>query len=306
MLAPIVLFTYNRLHHTQKTVEALQNNKLANQSRLFIYSDQAQYDQDVVEVNKVRAYLNQISGFKKITKVFHDENKGLAASIMDGVSDVLKEYESVIVLEDDLETSPYFLTFMNKALDNYSHEEVWSVAGYTPKISIPKDYCYDTYLAHRNCSWGWATWKQNWEKTDWEVNDFDDFFVDKNKRSDFERGGNDLSIMLLKQQKKIIHSWSIRFNYAAFNNNLPSVYPTQSYVKNMGVDGSGTHMKKSGKYDSELNFSDNSNMLFAPSNIIDSRISVRFKKFYNTSLYRKAINWYYSRREVRSIKTKCR
>ena len=162
MLAPIVLFTFNRLVHTQKTIETLSNSELASQSHLFIYSDQARYSQDIEAVKSVREYLDQVSGFKKITKVYQDENIGLANSIIGGVSDVFNEYERVIVLEDDLETSPTFLRFMNQALDFYSPEQVWSIGGYSPRIQMPKDYKYDTYLAYRNCSWGSATWKQNW------------------------------------------------------------------------------------------------------------------------------------------------
>ncbi|GAF01756.1 glycosyltransferase [Saccharicrinis fermentans] len=300
-IAPIILFAYNRPAHTKRTVEALQKNDLAIQSDLYIYSDQAIDSKDVTAVEAVRKYVKTIRGFNRITYVYHAYNKGLAKSIIDGVSEVLQNYEKVIVLEDDLETSPTFLRYMNQALEFYSPEQVWSIGGYSPRIQIPQDYKYDTYLAYRNCSWGWATWKQNWEKTDWEVSDFNDFFKDQNQRTNFERGGNDLSMMLLKQQKRIIQSWSIRFNYAAYKNNLPSVYPTQSYIKNLGVDGSGTNMKKSSKYDSVLNVSKHVDFLFVPDHKFESSITDRFKKFYNTSLYRSVINWFKTQQAVRII-----
>ncbi len=301
-LAPIVLFTYNRPHHTRKTVEALLKNPLAFASHLYIFSDEAKAPEDQDAVHLVRTYLKNIRGFKSVTPVFHNQNKGLATSIIEGVSEVFKTYEKVIVLEDDLETSPHFLSYMNDALNYYVPNKIWSIAAYTPNIKIPIDYAYNTYLAHRNCSWGWATWKQNWESTDWDVKDFKDFFIDKNKRQQFERGGNDLSIMLLKQQQQIIHSWSVRFNYAAYINNLPSVYPTQSHINNMGTDGSGTNMKKSGKYDSELVSGASTDFIYCPDHFIYDEIGSSFKQFYNTSMYRRVINWYKTQRAIMRLK----
>ncbi len=291
MLAPIILFTYNRLDHTRKTVEALLKNELASQSDLYIFSDQAKSKDQETEVSRVRDFITHINGFKSITNILHPKNKGLATSIIQGVTEVLKKHDKVIVLEDDLETSPYFLNYMNEALTHYSPDNIWSIAGYTPNIKIPNNYNHSTYLAHRNCSWGWATWKQNWEKSDWVVSDFNAFFTDKNKRQEFERGGNDLSIMLLKQQQQLIHSWSIRFNYAAYKNNLPTVYPVKSFINNLGVDGSGTNMKKSGKYASKMQ-SNKNNLSYCPDTLFDEHIGSNFKCFYNTSLYRKLINWY--------------
>ena len=296
-LAPIVLFVYNRPIHTIKTVEALLKNNLASDSELYVFSDQAKTGKDVEAVKKTRTYVEQINGFKNVTCCFHPENKGLASSIIQGVSEVFEKHDKVIVLEDDLETSPNFLSFMNNALENYSPKNIWSIAGYSPNIKVPVGYKPDTYLAHRNCSWGWATWKQNWEKTDWNVCDFNEFIVNPQKRTCFERGGNDLSVMLLKQQQHVIDSWSIRFNYAAYKNNLPTVYPVKSFIKNTGVDGSGTNMKRSGKFDSKLNHTTTEYFDFCPGDFIDEQIAVEFRKFYNTSLYRKLINWY----KIRSV-----
>ncbi len=302
LLAPIVLFTYNRLDHTKQTIEALAKNILAAESELYVFSDGARSKEVEDEVQKVRAYLKSITGFKKVELIFSEQNKGLAHSIIDGVSRVLETYDRVIVLEDDLETSPYFLQFMNDALDYYKPRDIWSVAGYTPPIEIPKTYDYNTYQVHRNCSWGWATWKQNWQRTDWNVKDFQSFFKYKSNHEMFNRGGNDLSIMLLKQQLNIIHSWSIRFNYAAFKNNLPTVYPTVSLVKNQGVDGSGTNMKSSKKYHTELQQKPLNSSEFCPSDNIDKEIEQNFKGFYNTSTYRRMINYFKIKKYLMSLK----
>ncbi len=115
-LSPIVLFVYNRPWHTQKTIEALQKNELASESELFIYSDAAKNETAIHAVEKVRNYIKKTTGFKKITIIERDKNWGLANSIIDGVTTIVNQYEKIIVLEDDLLTSPYFLRFMNEAL----------------------------------------------------------------------------------------------------------------------------------------------------------------------------------------------
>lgn len=299
--APIALFTFNRIDHIKKTVESLLNNKGIAESDLYVFSDEGKNEKEKADVQQVRAYIDTVEGFNKIYKVYHAENQGLAQSIIHGVSDLFKRHDRIIVLEDDLQTTPWFLTFMNEALDFYSPDQLWSVAAYSPNIKIPEYYPFSTYLVHRNCSWGWATWKQNWEKVDWEVKDFNQFYTNKVKRKQFERGGNDLSIMLLKQQQQVIHSWSIRFNYAAYKNNLPTVYPVKSLVKNLGADGSGTNMKKSSKYQSDLQQDKIDKAYFCGGDSYDTIIENSFSKFYNTSVYRSLINVFKTHQAVRKI-----
>ncbi len=301
-LAPIAIFTYNRYSHLKKTIEALQRNYLAKESEVFIFSDGAKSEIDMPEVQKVRDYISYVNGFKNVNIVLQNSNLGLAQSIITGVSEIINRYGSIIVLEDDLETSPFYLDYMNSALHNYSADNIWSIAGYSPSIQIPESYTYETFLAFRNCSWGWATWKQNWNETDWNVKDFNEFFITKENRKRFEKGGNDLSIMLLKQMNNQINSWSIRFNYAGYKHNLPTVYPTNSFVRNIGVDGSGTNMKKSKKYQIHLSNHKIDMQQFSPDNNIDFEIISRFKSFYNTSIYRQTINWFKMKQAMYKIK----
>ena len=118
-LAPIVIFVYNRPNHTRQTVEALRKNELANESELFIYADAPKNENAVVKVNEVREYIKSVDGFKKVTIIHREKNWGLANSIIDGVTKIVNEYGKIIVLEDDLITSPNFLSFTNQALDFY-------------------------------------------------------------------------------------------------------------------------------------------------------------------------------------------
>jgi len=244
-LAPIVLFVYNRLDHTRQTVEALQKNELAKESELFIYCDNAKNEDARVKVDEVRAYVDRIDGFKKVTIIKREKNWGLADSIIDGVTKIVNEYGKIIVLEDDLVTSPYFLKFMNETLEIYEiREDIFSVTGFNyPKnvLNIPSYYKDELYLSYRCMSWSWGTWKDRWDKVDWNVKGFEQLKNDKIKIDKFNRGGQDLFPMLKSQIEGKIDSWAIRFCLAHSMNDSFCVYPVKSLVNNEGFDGSGVH-----------------------------------------------------------------
>ncbi|MBO9614038.1 MAG: glycosyltransferase [Dyadobacter sp.] len=253
-LAPIVLFCYNRPAHLQQTVESLRLNTLAQESELFIYSDGPKNDTDSQEVRKVREYIAGISGFRAIHIREAEKNKGLATSVIEGVSFVLSKYPKLIVLEDDMLSATDFLLFMNQALDIYAERaDIFSVTGYTPPIDVPEGYPHDLYLVPRASSWGWGTWAHKWAKADWQVRDFQSLKNNPEQRNAFNQGGDDLWPMLAKQQKGVINSWAIRWTYSQFQNNAYGLYPVHSKIKNIGTDGSGTNFTfKSGEYGHEM------------------------------------------------------
>ena len=173
MLAPIVLFVYNRADHFQKTFDALSKCPEAKDSDLFIFSDGPKNEAAAEKVQAVRQAIHdaESSGaFKSITIHESPVNCGLAQSIISGVTDVISQYGRIIVLEDDCMASPYLLSFMNRSLDAFENNpKIGSIAGYAPPIDFPNDYTDDTFLAWRSCSWGWATWKNRWQDIDWEL-----------------------------------------------------------------------------------------------------------------------------------------
>lgn len=121
--APIALFVYNRPQHTARTLKFLQQNELAAESRLFIFSDGAKTDADQEMVDKVRDLIKDADGFKSIEIIRRKENMGLANSIIAGVTKLVADYGQVIVFEDDLISSPYTLTYFNESLNRYRQEE---------------------------------------------------------------------------------------------------------------------------------------------------------------------------------------
>lgn len=280
-LSPIVLFVYNRPEHTQKTINALKRNKLAEESELFIFSDGEKTPSDKQKVQEVRKIINNINGFKNIKVFDYETNKGLANSVIDGVTKIISDYGKVIVLEDDLITSKNFLRYMNRTLNFYEdNKDIWSISGYNLPINIPDDYEHDVYLAYRAASWGWGTWKNRWDKIDWEIKDFDNFINDKSKQRLFNRGGSDMTRMLKNQINGEIDSWAIRWCYNQFKKNKYTIYPVKSKVKNIGMDGSGTHYKVSDKEQVKLD-SGKSKVKFTNNLELNNKILTEFKKYYD-------------------------
>ncbi|KOH46927.1 glycosyltransferase family 2 protein [Sunxiuqinia dokdonensis] len=262
MLAPICLFTYNRLAETQQTIEALQNNFLASESELFIFSDGPKNEASKPKVTEVRAFLHSVSGFKSVSLIEANENKGLARSIISGVSEIIKKYGKVIVLEDDLITSPNFLDFMNQALNFYrDHENIFSISGYSLDLPSLEGYEADYYLGYRASSWGWGTWLDRWEQIDWAVSDYKKFIFDPFEHIKFMRGGSDLPFMLWKQMNGKIDSWAIRWCFHQYRREQLTVFPSQSKVTSIGYGEEATHTKETNRFDTNLD--DGVNRLFS-------------------------------------------
>lgn len=276
--APICLFLYNRLEETKTSIEALKNNHLASESELYIFSDGWKNDASKEKIIQVREYIKSIDGFKKITIKESPLNKGLATSIIDGVSEVMNLYGSVIVLEDDLITSPNFLKFMNEGLNFYKdNSSIFSISGYSMDLPSLKKYDKDYYLGVRASSWGWATWSRSWIDIDWYIKDYKDFKHSFKAKKEFRKGGSDAPRMLANQMSKKIDSWAIRWCYNQFKRNQYTIFPTLSKVVSIGFGASATHTKQTKRFDTILDSSDQSSFVFDKTVITNKKLIKEFK-----------------------------
>lgn len=285
--SPIVLFIYKRPHHTRQTLDSLKSCIGAEHSDLIVYADGPKVNDDWDKIQESRSLFEDLGGFKGVRFIAHDENRGLARSIIEGVSDVLQHYGTAIVVEDDLITSRNFLLYMNRCLQNFRQQKhVVSISGYTPKIPFPHLSDDEIYLSLRPSPWGWATWQERWEQVDWNLEDFDTFIDDKDAIKAFNRGGDDLTRMLINQRKGVIDSWAIRWIYHHYKVKGFAICPRHSKVKNIGTDGTGTHhVKRTKKYDVSL---DGRDEIRIPHEIeVDENILEAFRAFYRYSFPKK-------------------
>ena len=249
--APILLFTYNRLAHTRRCVEALLNNSLASESELFIYSDAAKDETQQKAVEEVRQYIHTIRGFKDITITERDENWGLARSIIDGVTTQVNQYGKVIVLEDDLVVAPHFLQFMNDALETYKDEpQVGHIQAcdFTQDPTLP-----ETFLIRWTGSWGWGTWDRAWKHFNPNGKELLQELINRKLTYTFDFNGKyGYTRMLRRQIEGKNNSWAIRWNASLFLKGILSLNVGHSLVQNEGFDGSGTNCGGGGLYASQL------------------------------------------------------
>lgn len=243
--APICLFTYNRLFETKETINALRNNDLAKDSDLFIFSDGAKNIKSNKEVTLLRKFLKTIEGFKNVTIIEQNKNKGLAKSITDGVTQIVNEFEKVIVLEDDIVTSKGFLTYMNKSLNYYEKNlEVMQVSAFM--FPIESANLPDTFFYQANTCWGWGTWKAAWK----HYNNDTAFLLERIKTEKVSwkeynsMQGSEFQKQLLRNIKGTLNTWAVKWHTVIKLNKGKVLHPKESYVANIGFSGNGENCNK--------------------------------------------------------------
>ncbi|HHR6038929.1 TPA: hypothetical protein ACS70C_003348 [Providencia alcalifaciens] len=280
-LAPVVLFVYGRPIHTQRTIDALLKNPESKDTDLIVYSDGPKQHSDTEKVESVREIIKKTSGFKSINLIERAENLGLAENIIDGVTKVCEEYGKVIVLEDDIVTSPFFLNFMNSALNKYqSNEKVWHISGWNYPLKNTEELPETFFWRTMNC-WGWATWKDRWQYfekspqklvTSWSQETIQKFNLD---------GYHNFWSQVEENISGKLNTWAIFWYATIFSHEGLCLNPTTSFVANIGNDGSGENCGNIDIYKNKINQKKIS-LLASPSEENINIVSL-IKHFYETS-----------------------
>lgn len=286
---PVAAFVYNRLDKAREMLASLSTNYGSQDIQLYIFSDGPKDNEiDIEYVKAVREYIRKLNHFKNIEIIEADKNKGLAESIIKGVSYVLEQHETVVVLEDDLVLSSSALEYFNTLLKHYrTNRGVFSISGYSPPetmLQIPDDYEYSVYFIPRMQCWGWATWRDRWNQADWSMQDYDKFINSESQKKSYidTIGSVSLSVLdsYMKGEKDV---WACRWLYTHFKYHALCVCPVQSLVINTGNDGSGTNCGVSNTFsDQVINTKDSK--LYLPTNaFVDNRINSQIYSIYNPS-----------------------
>lgn len=239
--APVALFVYNRPEHTRRTIDALRANALAEATPLYVFSDAPRDEAARVGVQRVRDCIVGLQGFASVTVINREQNFGLANSIIDGVATLCERYGRVIVLEDDLLTSPHFLRYMNDGLDTWEHNErVLSICGYMYPVVFSGDA--PTFFLGAPHSWGWATWADRWALFEPDGAALLGQIEERGQCRAFDSSGPHSYLKMLKDQiAGRNNSWFIRWYASGFLRQKLSLYPAHSMVRNIGIDGTGVH-----------------------------------------------------------------
>lgn len=247
--APIVVFAYNRADKLENLLKSLEKNKNLDRMDLYIFVDipDKKKPRDIPlseQVIEYVTYYKTVSKFKSVKVEIAKKHKGLAESVISGVTKVINQYGKVIVLEDDLEVSVDFLDYMQRGLNFYKkNKKVWSLTAHCPLVKgVDKKYKKDVFLAPRAESLGWGTWKNRWDHVDWQVSSYSDFKKDFVGQALFRLGGSNVSKMLERRMtEKQYDSWAIIWTYQQFRERKYTVYPRESRVIHCGNDNRATH-----------------------------------------------------------------
>lgn len=239
--APVALFIYNRADHVRSTITSMQTCPGFTESPVYVFADGPRTEQDAPMVAEARAAAHHLLGNRAVF-VELETNQGLAASITNGVTELCDRYGKVIVVEDDLVVSPYFLTFLNDALRRYADDErVMQVSGHmydVPSLRHDDEAIFLTMMS----SWGWGTWKRAWDLFDPEAHGWQELLRDLRVQKKFDLDGHiRYSKQLARQMQRTRDSWAVRWYYTVFTRNGLVLFPPQTLVLNSGLDGSGVH-----------------------------------------------------------------
>jgi len=289
-LSPILVFTYNRPKHTLECLKSLSKNKLASESTLYIFSDgkkEGANDEDIQKISETRNVIKSERWCKEVIIVEQKENKGLAQSVIDGVTEVIRKYGSVIVLEDDIISGPGFLQFMNDALEKYKDEKkVFEISGFNFPI---KEFEKETacFFLPIISSWGWGTWERAWNEFDPSATGYEKLKTDGLLRHRFNLDSSyTYSDMLIAQMEtKKINSWAVRWLWTVFKNDKLTLFPPKSYVINIGFGDESTHTKTKVKFTGEQTLVAGSLALKYPEKIIHDEQKLGIVKKFLTGNY---------------------
>jgi hypothetical protein len=284
-LAPIGVSAYSRINHLRQTISSLQQNNLAKESELYIFSD-APRNGDEEKVAEVREYLHTISGFRQI-HIFERETNSRVANNRGGIKQLLDKYGKVIWLEEDIVTAPGFLVFMNEALDFYQDDErILSISGYCPPIEIPHEYQKDIFLLIGLSGWGLATWKEKFDPFgfDLQKHGIDDFFKNTDDELKFSKCGEDFFILLLREYNGEIDALDVKATYYEFRYNMYTLYPKKSLVQNIGCDGSGWHCGKTNRFFVNELWNKQDNFMFENNISINEKILKVYSRYRSGSM----------------------
>lgn len=249
-LSPIVLFVYNRPWHTLQTLEALKSNDLADRSILYIYCDgpkTGSTPEELKKINEVREIVKNEKWCGEVIVKEQNKNLGLAESIIRGVTEVINKFGKIIVLEDDIVTSKFFLHYMNQSLLYYEKEEsVMHISGYFPPV---KEQLPNFFFYNQTSCWGWGTWKTSWEYLIKDSQTLYDKIIASHRLKEFNLDNSYPFFSQLEANLKgTLKTWAIKWHSSVFLNRGLCLHPNKSYVLNIGFDGSGENCSSSNVY----------------------------------------------------------
>lgn len=238
---PIVLFAYARPEYLKRTLNSLREN---NVPLIYAFVDGPKTPEVAPRVHEVREILNQVD-WCEIQTVARERNLGLGTAILTGVSEIFRNYDMLIVFEDDLICVPGTYNYLCAALEYYKDmPSAMSVTGWTHPRATPSNVTDQPYFDGRAECLVWGTWRRAWQGME---QDALAMIKECNRKGiDIYRYGADLVEMA--QLEKTRNLWAVRFSYLHILNQAICLRPPYSLVQHIGYDANSVNVKNRQEY----------------------------------------------------------
>jgi len=264
LVSPILISVYNRENHFCNCINSIAKNELLKDSHLFIAIDYPLNEKDYIANKNIIDFAKNIKGPKKLDILIRSKNYGSYRNIFDAIDEILKIYDTFIFSEDDNVFSPHFLSFVNSGLENYyDRNDIFSISGYNYPIKIPNDYKQSVYIWQGLSAWGFGTWKHKWNIVDRNIKQVETWLKNKEHLKKLDKVAQHYRYALKTMALKNIINGDGYYSSYLVENDMYSIFPIKTFVKNFGHDGSGNNKFLSNEFTKqELNEVSEFNMPF--------------------------------------------
>lgn len=252
---PVLFETFVRVDYARQVWDAI---KAAQPKKLYFYSNKGRVEKDgeIERNNEIRSWVNEIDWDCELHTFFRDECVDVYTSLKGAISWLFENEEDGIILEDDCIPTPSFFSYIDQLIVKFRDEKrVWCLSG---DNIIRENYSgYDYFYSHYHAMYGWASWRDRWEKIQWDnlriketIDDHIYYQLFKTKeqaeaKEKFYKGKEDF----LNKTK----CWDFIFGLVIDQNNGVTIQPREHLVKNIGLMGTHAKSSKVGRYNVDTN-----------------------------------------------------
>lgn len=242
---PVLFIVFRRLDTTKRVLDRIRE---AQPKRFYIAADGPRKNKpkEFEQVKKIREFiLKNIDWDCEVHTKFSEKNLGCKYNPQSAISWFFEHEEMGIILEDDCVPSSSFFKYCEELLHKYQKDlRIWGISGTNllPQVSIANSYYFSEFFM----IWGWASWRDRWQKHLHMLEDFDTYLDDPLV---YKKLNNNLANKQIIKRARISHqdkldTWDYQWIFSCFANNALLITPTKNLIQNIGFGIGATHTGK--------------------------------------------------------------
>lgn len=238
----VVVFCYNRADKLKMCLEAINVSYL---DTLWVFCDAAKNEAQAEAVQRNYEVARDFPWENKRV-ILRPNNFGTPKNVISGLDEVFSVRDSCLVLEDDCIVKPEAYAYIDWALKKYRGEpSVFSVNTMSPLNGLMNRLASafikeDVVASSRVFAfWGWATWADRWKEFRGDLEPFRNPYGSASKTP--LSFGVHIRWTLEQFEQGKVGGWDARLAVLVGHAKRLHLYPKKSLMRNIGLDGSGSH-----------------------------------------------------------------